>query len=310
MLRAVSDSTPRTNRHGNLFDLRRCRSSQVVLGRGSTSVVLKCTDVSTGEAVAVKGPRSPNVREACRSSAGKKDAQMLEELRHENIVEHRKGCSDGSMVMEYLDGGSLLDVMARAGGSLDEDDVADLTRQILSGLMYMHEKGILHRDIKPANIFFDSATSTAKIGDIATASEENSSKRTKGVKTPVGTPAFLAPEVVRGGDHVEESDIWALGCSVLQLLTGKLPWHEEDSSFSAMFKIGSGQHPPLPPSSSSSSPSFDNVVLSERAAHFLKACFLPVEQRPSAQLLLSHPFLALRPPSGPRMYEAWLRRNR
>eukprot|EP00961_Rhodomonas_salina_P113773 1530111-Rhodomonas_salina.1 len=145
-------------------------------------------------------------------------------------------------------------------------------------------------DIKPANIFFDSTNNVAKVGDIAVASEATSCHRSSGVIVPVGTPAFLAPEVVQTSKHSFASDIWAVGCSVLQLVAGRVPWDEEDSSFSALFKIGHGQHPPIP------------AHFSARLRSFLSLCFQPVDLRPSASALLSHPFLntpAHSPPAGP-----------
>jgi serine/threonine protein kinase len=92
---------------------------------------------------------------------------------------------------------------------------------------------------------------------------------------------------VRSGEHAASADIWAIGCSVVQLISGRIPWDEEDTSFSALFKIGNGQHPKLPEN------------LSPEAEAFLLACFQPAETRPSAQELLSHPFVADLPPAGP-----------
>jgi len=204
---------------------------------------------------------------------------MLAELDHENVVCHRYGRTDGSMVMEYVEGGSLLDVMERSGGKLSEFHTAHFTRQILQGVSYLHSKGVTHRDIKPANVLFDSHTGTVKITDIVSVAEASTMKRS-GVIVPVGTPSFLAPEVVVTGNHEPASDIWALGCCVLQLLTGRIPWYEEDSKFSSLFKIGNGQHPKLPDG------------LSASANSFLLACFQPIESRPSADDLLKHSLIA------------------
>lgn len=257
-----------------------------LIGRGSYSNVFKCEDVESGTSFAVKGPRSPTARSACLSPQGRKDAAMLQSLLHENVVEHRHGCADGSMIMEFLDGGSLLDVMERNGGKLSETEVSRLTAHILSGVKYLHSQGVTHKDIKPANIFYDTASSTAKVGDIAVEAEVSSAKRS-GIVVPVGTPSFLAPEVVRSGKHEQVSDIWAIGCTVLQLVTGKIPWDEEDSAFSAMFKIGSGQHPSIPSD------------LSPDLASFLSSCFLAADARPTAAELLAHAFVADMPPAGP-----------
>eukprot|EP00961_Rhodomonas_salina_P089811 1208023-Rhodomonas_salina.1 len=114
--------SPLSNKKLAPLSVRRCSSiNSIVIGSGCNSVVFKCTDAKTGETFAVKEPRSPTSKDACRSPQGQKDSRMLQDLRHENVVEHRRGCEDGSMVLEYLDGGSLLSVMERAGGCLDEE---------------------------------------------------------------------------------------------------------------------------------------------------------------------------------------------
>ena len=119
--------------------------------------------------------------------------------------------------------------------------MARVAKQVLTGLAYMHENGIIHRDVKPANILIDTRTDTFKLCDWI---GEGESKNC--VSSVVGTPVFLAPEVVRSGRHCLSSDTWALGCTVLNLATGTLPWSSEDNVFAAMFKTAHGHPPPHP----------------------------------------------------------------
>mmetsp|Transcript_45355 Transcript_45355/g.106446 ORF Transcript_45355/g.106446 Transcript_45355/m.106446 type:complete len:431 (-) Transcript_45355:283-1575(-) len=245
------------------------------IGAGFDGNVYRAHDSETGEIYAIKQPSSPRARRASMSPEGRKLANSLEGLDHENVLRHRHGFENGDMVMEYVEGGSMVDFIERQGGKLREDQTAKLMEQVLSGLVYLHSKGVVHKDIKPANLLL-TEEGKVKISDIAGAPEE----RPGGLKVPVGTPVFLAPEVVRTGAHEAASDIWSVGCSALQCLTGKLPWDEEDNAFSAMFKVGHGKAPQLP----------NDLTTSCR--HFLEDCFSPdPAERPSAEDLLEHPFL-------------------
>mmetsp|Transcript_29140 Transcript_29140/g.59714 ORF Transcript_29140/g.59714 Transcript_29140/m.59714 type:complete len:353 (-) Transcript_29140:195-1253(-) len=262
-------------RHGNSSPL----SPSVCLtpvGQGVESCIFRCEDSETGEVFALKEPRSPRARRASTSPDGRAHARRLEGLHHENVLAHKQGCDNGDMIMEYIEGGSVSDLLEREGGHLGEKETATLVEDILKGLQYLHSKNVVHKDLKPSNLLFDSRTRKVKIGDITVASEE----RTGGVIVPVGTPVFLAPEVVRTGSHVAASDIWSVGCCALQMLSGTLPWHEEDNRFAAMFKIGNGQAPQIP------------HHVSRAAKSFMEDCFQadPAE-RPSAEDLLEHPFV-------------------
>jgi serine/threonine protein kinase len=143
---------------------------------------------------------------------------------------------------------------------------------VLRGLAFLHSQGVIHKDVKPGNILIDTRQDKFKICDwIAGEETTGSNKSSPGL---IGTPAFLAPEVVRTGRHVEASDTWAVGCTVVNALSGKLPWQDEDNKFAAMFKAAHGQAPP-----------FDTTNVSEPFKQLLAACFEP-RHAPSA--LLAH----------------------
>mmetsp|Transcript_43600 Transcript_43600/g.102495 ORF Transcript_43600/g.102495 Transcript_43600/m.102495 type:complete len:320 (+) Transcript_43600:101-1060(+) len=257
------------------------------VGRGHDGNVYRAEDSTTGEVFALKQPSNARARRASLSPEGRALAEEIAELHHENVLEHKQGLENGDMIMEYIEGGSMLDLIERMGGKLREDQTGMLMEQVLKGLVYLHSKGVVHKDIKPANLLIDNNQGKVKISDIAGVPED----RGGGVKVPVGTPVFLAPEVVRTGQHEPVSDIWSVGCSALQCLTGNLPWHEEDNAFCAMFKVGNNQHPPIP------------NELSASCRHFLEDCFeVDPAQRPSAAELLDHPFFHSRKKRSNRHY--------
>uniref|UniRef100_A0A0C3T2R6 Protein kinase domain-containing protein n=1 Tax=Guillardia theta (strain CCMP2712) TaxID=905079 RepID=A0A0C3T2R6_GUITC len=179
-------------------------------------------------------------------------------------------------MMEYVDGQSLAQVLEEQGRGFSEGRAAAILRQVLLGLKYLHANQVVHGDIKPANILLVRETGSVKIADLGTATEEAAGR----ALLPFGTPGFMAPEVVRDGVPNFLSDIWSLGCTVLQLLTGKLPWSEDDNKFSAMLKAGQGKHPQFPRG------------LKPDTLSFLESCFQPsYMDRPSAETLLCHPFV-------------------
>lgn len=112
--------------------------------------------------------------------------------------------------------------------------------QVLHGLLYLHEQGVIHRDIKGANIL-TTKEGLVKLADFGVAS------RTTGLSesSVVGTPYWMAPEVIELSGATTASDIWSLGCTVIELLEGKPPYHNL-APMPALFRIVNDDHPPLP----------------------------------------------------------------
>ncbi|KAF2320109.1 hypothetical protein GH714_023749 [Hevea brasiliensis] len=159
---------------------------------------------------------------------------------------------------------------------LRDSQVSAYTRQILSGLKYLHDQDVVHRDIKCANILVD-ANGSVKLADFGLA------KATKlnDVKSSKGTPYWMAPEVVnlKNRGYGLAADIWSLGCTVLEMLTGRPPYSHLEG-MQALFRIGRGE-PPLVPDS-----------LSKDAQDFIFKCLqVNSNDRPTATQLLSHPFV-------------------
>ncbi|KAL0463997.1 UNVERIFIED_CONTAM: Mitogen-activated protein kinase kinase kinase [Sesamum latifolium] len=226
------------------------------------------------------------------------------------VLSNVKGCSDiircfgeettmggnGAMVynllLEYGSGGTLADRIKKAGGDgLPEFEVKVFARCILRGLNHIHGKGYVHCDLKPDNILLvpDARNKgfiefRAKIGDFGLAKRAKQSKKRKLEAYWGGTPMYLSPEAVM--DNVQEppSDIWALGCVVLEMLTGKPPWDDDQKELDAeeiLRKIGEGRESPKVPN-----------VISKEARDFLKRCFVRKSMyRLTAEMLLNHPFV-------------------
>ncbi|XVF33970.1 hypothetical protein REPUB_Repub18cG0016800 [Reevesia pubescens] len=183
--------------------------------------------------------------------------------------------------MEYVPGGTLFEEIQRVGGRLDEEKIRLYTHQILQGLNYLHVNGVVHCDIKSQNILI--GKEGAKIADLGCAILMGKVGDNQGFDTSAfaGTPAFMAPEVARGEERGFEADIWALGCTIIEMSTGNSPWPELNDPVSALYKIGfSGDVPEIP------------KWLSEKGKDFLGKCLrTDVKERWTAKELLQHPFL-------------------
>ena len=195
-----------------------------------------------------------------------------------------------TIFMEYVPGGSIASLLRRFG-RFNETLVRLYTRQILTGLAYLHAHAVVHRDIKGGNVLVD-RSGVCKLSDFGASTsladlEHNSAAAAAaaaGPKSLAGTPAFMAPEVIKQTGYGRKSDIWSVGCTVIEMATGKSPWAHYDNPVAAMFAIAvANELPPLPSD------------LSADGADFLAACFRrDPAQRPTAAELLRHPFLALR----------------
>ncbi|KAL3835460.1 hypothetical protein ACJIZ3_010196 [Penstemon smallii] len=193
-----------------------------------------------------------------------------------------------NLLLEYGSGGTLADKIKKSGGKgLPELEARVYTRSILRGLNHIHEIGYVHCDLKPENILLlpngrkggGGTEFRAKIGDFGLAKREKQSKKRKLDPYWRGTPMYLSPEAVR--DNVQEApcDIWALGCVVLEMLTGKPPW--ESKSEDILKKIREGNELPKVPNE-----------ISKEARDFLKGCFVKKSMfRLTAEMLLHHPFV-------------------
>lgn len=141
--------------------------------------------------------------------------------------------------VRYCENGSLHSI-AKNFGRFPENLVGLYMSQVLHGLLYLHEQGVIHRDIKGANIL-TTKQGLVKLADFGVAS------RTTGLSesSVVGTPYWMAPEVIELSGATTASDIWSLGCTVIELLEGKPPYYNLQP-MPALFRIVNDDHPPLP----------------------------------------------------------------
>ncbi|KAH6794831.1 hypothetical protein C2S52_005308 [Perilla frutescens var. hirtella] len=273
-----------------------------MIGKGSFGCVYSAT---------LRNPRSkysyfPSVM-AVKSAEVSASGSIQKER---EVLSNVKGCNDiircfgeettmgetGVMVfnllLEYGSGGTLAErIKNSGGGGLPEFEAKVFARCLLRGLNHIHKVGYVHCDLKPDNILLvpDSRERRgglrAKIGDFGLAKREKQSKKRK-LLEPYwrGTPMYLSPEAVLENVQEAPSDVWALGCIVLEMLTGKPPWSEESKELSGeelLRKIGEGRESPRIPNG-----------ISKEAKDFLKGCFVRKSMyRLTADMLLHHPFV-------------------
>ncbi|PWA75118.1 mitogen-activated protein kinase kinase kinase 1 [Artemisia annua] len=249
-----------------------------LLGRGSFGSVYEGI-CDGGYFIAVKEVSLLDSGELGRQSVVQLEQEiaLLSQFEHENIVRYYGTDKDESKLyifLELVTKGSLLSLYQRY--HLQDCQVSSYTRQILHGLKYLHDRSVVHRDVKCANILVD-ANGSVKLADFGLA------KATKfnDVRSCKGTAFWMAPEVVnqKNKGYGLAADIWSLGCTVLEMLTRRIPYSPMEC-MAALFRIGSGIAPPVPDS------------LSKEAKDFISQCFLVnPRDRPTASQLLDHPFV-------------------
>nr|KAF6462428.1 mitogen-activated protein kinase kinase kinase 4 [Molossus molossus] len=219
------------------------------IGEGQYGKVYTCISVDTGELMAMKEIRfQPNDHKTIKETAD--ELKIFEGIKHPNLVRyfgvelHRE---EMYIFMEYCDEGTLEEV-SRLG--LQEHVIRLYSKQITVAINVLHEHGIVHRDIKGANIFLTSS-GLIKLGDFGCSVKlKNNAQTMPGeVNSTLGTAAYMAPEVItraKGEGHGRAADIWSLGCVVIEMVTGKRPWHEYEHNFQIMYKVGMGHKPPIP----------------------------------------------------------------
>ncbi|KAK9247683.1 hypothetical protein V1506DRAFT_531115 [Lipomyces tetrasporus] len=264
------------------------------IGGGTFGSVYAAVNLETGDVMAVKEIRlqdTQSIRHIVKSI--KDEMTVLEMLNHPNIVQyygvevHREKVF---IFMEYCQGGSLASLLEH--GRIEDETVSQVyTLQMLEGLAYLHEAGIVHRDIKPENILLDHL-GVIKFVDFGAAKVIAQKGKTRAggmtvrtnLNSMTGTPMYMSPEVITGsgtGRH-GSVDIWSMGCCVLEMATGRRPWANLDNEWAIMYHIAAGHQPSLP--------SADQ--LSDAGQQFLLRCFeRDPYKRASAIELLDDPWI-------------------
>ncbi len=196
------------------------------LGRGAIGVVYRGMDLVLDREVAIK-IISPDIRNNTEVVASfLREAKALAAINHPNVVTVYDQGQDGDevfLVMELVDGGALDQLLAKSGSRLPLPQALDIIDQLCAGIGYAHSKRIIHRDIKPANIFV-TRSGGVKIGDFGLA---RAVRQAQIVRTSVqGTPLYMSPEQIQGKDIDFRADLYAIGCTIYELLSGRPPFIE------------------------------------------------------------------------------------
>lgn len=222
------------------------------IGRGAAGYVYLCRDRLLGKKVAVKCLRSVTAEQLV---GFQQEAKATSQLKHPGIVTVMDFGSTAHgtpyMVMEYVKGVNLEQYLARFG-PLTVDEAVKVFSQVVETLSYAHDKGILHRDIKSSNILILDAESNdspeLRVIDFGIAAIKHATQEPTIVNgnTIAGTPAYMAPDQVRGLKYDERSEIYSLGCVMFELLTGRPPFVAD----TALETIGMHAEAPIPTLSS------------------------------------------------------------
>nr|XP_030738270.1 serine/threonine-protein kinase Nek3 isoform X6 [Globicephala melas] len=250
-----------------------------VIGEGSFGRALLVQQESSNQMFAMKEIRLPKFFSDTQNS--RREAVLLAKMKHPNIVAFKESFeAEGHLyiVMEYCDGGDLMQKIKHQKGKLfPEDMILNWFTQMCLGVNHIHKKRVLHRDIKSKNIFL-TQKGKVKLGDFGSARLLSSPMAF--ACTYVGTPYYVPPEIWENMPYNNKSDIWSLGCILYELCTLKHPF-QANSWKSLILKICQGSMSPLP------------SHYSYELQHLIKQMFKKnPSYRPSATTLLSRGPLA------------------
>jgi len=197
-----------------------------LIGMGGLGVVFEASHLALDRTVAIKIINSDILREKAAIDSFHREARIQAQLNHPNIVEVYdlfEDCGKSCIVMEYVKGEDIGKIISRQGVTEPSIAVA-IIMQVLEGLKYAHSHGVIHKDIKPSNILLTPLL--AKITDFGTAQILNHTfKSSNGIA--LGTPKYMSPEQTLGEQTDLRSDIYSVGITLYEMLTGDIPFHIE-----------------------------------------------------------------------------------
>ncbi|XP_068856108.1 serine/threonine-protein kinase PAK 3-like [Aphelocoma coerulescens] len=252
------------------------------IGSGGFGEVCRAFDNATGGEVAIKKSSLQGLR---RKEVTVNELMIMKMNRNPNLVNYLDSYlvdDEVWLVMEYMDGGTLTDAIYEM--YISEDEMAAVSRECLQGLDFLHSNHVIHRDVKSSNILLrtDGSVKLADFGLSAQLTPEQNLR-----SSVVGTPWWMAPEVVLGQPYGPKVDIWSLGIVGFEMVEREAP-HWNESPTSAELLIATGGTPQLRQPN----------LFSASLRHFLNCCLQKNEERRwSAKELLQHPFVTSAKPA-------------
>lgn len=196
------------------------------IGQGAMGSVFKGRDVKANKPVAIKILAPEHCRKPKVVARFEREAEKMTGLRHQNIVQFHGHGRRGALpfiVMEFLEGLTLSDVLERAKGKIGLPETVAIVRQLASGLAFLHHHGLVHRDVKPQNVFL-CVGGRVTILDLGVVRDQANPGLTR-PGAMVGTPYYMSPEQILGAEDIDKrTDVYALAAVTFELLTGRPPY--------------------------------------------------------------------------------------
>ena len=263
-------------RHENPSDLFQIGN---LIGRGRSSTVYRATMRAGGQAVAIKMVEMNGLESVLRDL--QHEISILESTSHPNIVKYFGAYSESNtlwIVMEYCEGGTVENVFKTLNRGLSEDECACVAQSVLRGLAYLHALPVLHRDVKCSNMLI-TRNGEIRLSDFGVSTELVSKLSQR--NSFRGSISWMAPEVLREQPYDGRADVWSLGISLVEMAECSPPHITMHPMYSVMLDREVSR--PGLSQTAKWSPEFID---------FVSACLQPSqEQRPTAETLLSHPWL-------------------